>query len=105
MNRVNSVLTVPTKDYNDIKTKIDNIINNPKDSLINHSKINNHGISVDLGRMDFSRNIAQENYRYIKIFDIRKNEHYGDIHLFLDQRSPFTLIAKSRIVELLLFNK
>ena len=105
MNRVNSVLTVPTKDYNDIKTKIDNIINNPKDSLINHSKINNHGISVDLGRMDFSRNIAQENYRYIKIFDIRKNEHYGDIHLFLDQRSPFTLIAKSRIVELLLLRK
>ena len=105
MKRINSVIALPTKNYNDIKTKIDNILDDRRKSLINNSKIDNTGISVDLGRIDFSRNIISENYLSIKIFDIRKNEHFGDIHLYLEQRSPYTLRAKSRIVELFFLRK
>ena len=107
IGRLNSVKT--KKNFNDLKTEINNILfDNKKLSLINNS-INNNGISVDLGRMDFSRNDIEynekKNYQIIKILDIRKNEHYGDIHIFMEKPSPFTLKTKSRIGELLLLRK
>ena len=84
------------------------LFDNKNTSFINNS-INNNGISVDLGRMDFSRNDIEynekENYQIIKVLDIRKNEHYGDIHIFIEKPSPFTLKTKSRIGELLLLRK
>ena len=36
-------------------------------------------------------------YQAIKIVDIRKNEHYGYIQIFMNQPSPFTVKAKSRM--------
>ena len=65
---------------------------------------------MDLGRLNFSRNSIEETniysgYQLIKIIDIRKNEHFGDIHMFLQKPSPFTLKAKSRIAEILLLRK
>ena len=107
-NRRNSVFTIPNYNYEDLKLKIDNILlDNHKSSLINNSNIGDKGISFNLGRINFSRdNIEQnENYQIIKILDIRKNEHFGDIHMFLEQRSPFTLKTKSRIAEILLLRK
>ena len=105
MKRHNSVMQISTNNYNDIKTKIDSFLDDRRKSLINNSKIDNTGISLDLGRIDFSRNIIRENYLSIKIFDIRKNEHFGHIHLYLKQPSPYTLRAKSRIVELFFLRK
>ena len=70
--------------------------------------IDNNGISVDLGRLDFSRNDNEqtlENFQPIKILDIRKNEHFGAIHIFSEKPSPFTIKPKSRIAELLLLRK
>ena len=46
-----------------------------------------------------------DNYQIIKIIDIRKNEYYGDVHLFSEQPSPFTVKTKSRIAELFLLRK
>jgi len=108
VSRLNSLVHVK-KDFNNLKTEINNfLLDSKKLSLINDS-INNNGISVDLGRMDFSRNDIdfneKENYQIIKILDIRKNEHYGDIHIFMDKPSPFTLKTTSRIGELLLLRK
>ena len=77
--------------------------------MINNSIIDNNGISVDLGRLDFSRNENErkqgENLHIIKVIDIRKNEHFGDVHMFLEKPSPFTIKTKSRIVELFLLRK
>ena len=108
VSRLNSIVHTK-KDFNNLKNEIHNILfDNKKLSLIDNS-INNNGISVDLGRMDFSRNDIDcdenENLQIIKILDIRKNEHYGDIHIFMDKPSPFTLKTKSRIGELLLLRK
>ena len=102
-----NLLNRQKKSYNDLKARIDNIIlDNQVSTLINNS---NNRISVDLGRMDFERNDIKErnnnNYQVIKILDIRKNEHFGDIHIFLEQPSPFTLKTKSRIADLLLLSK
>ena len=62
-------------------------------SLNNNPKIDINNISFDVGRMSFSKEpveLNNEHYKVLKIMDIRKNEYFGDIHMFLEQRSPFT---------------
>ena len=46
-----------------------------------------------------------ENIQYYKILDIRKNEHFGDILMFLNKRSPLRVKVKSRTAELFYLNK
>ena len=46
-----------------------------------------------------------ENISYVKIDYIRKNEHFGDVYMFLNNRSPLFVKAKSKKVELLLLKK
>ena len=103
IKKVNSKIDV-LENYNDLKEKIDNLLSDNKKTLINNSIIDGHGISIDLGRLDFSINENEQNsnYHIIKIIDIRKNEHFGDVHLFLEKPCPFTIKAKSRIAELFL---
>ena len=102
----NSILSMRTQNYKDLKYQIDNLLldNNQKNSIID-----DNGISIDLGRLDFSRDNLQINNntesQSIKILDFRKNEHFGDIHMFLQKPSPFTLRIKSRIAEILLLRK
>ena len=47
----------------------------------------------------------EENIQTYKILEIRKNEHFGDILMFLNQRSPLTLRVKSKKSELFFLNK
>ena len=109
IKRVNSVLNLQEQNYNDLKTRIDKILSDNKKTLINNSIINDNGISVDLGRLDFSRNDKDLNegndFQIIKIIDIRKNEHFGDVHMFLENPAPFTIKSKSRIAELFLLRR
>ena len=105
-NKNNSFLPKEKRNYNDLKQEIDNfLLDNQNSSFINNS----NRISFDLGRMDFLKNEDEkaniEDYQTIKIMDIRKNEHFGDVHLFNEQPSPFTVKAKSRIADLLLLPK
>jgi len=97
------------KNYNSLKEEIDNFLLDNKELANDNSIMDGNGISMDLGRLDFSRNeISQnnnQNLQIIKIIDIRKNEHYGDIQILLDQTSPFTLKVRTRIAELLLLRK
>ena len=107
LSNISNILIKQKNSYNNLKARIDNIfLDNQK--FINHS--NNNRISVDLGRMDFERKEIKKrnnnnNYQIIKIIDIRKNEHFGDVHIVLEQPSPFTLKTKSRIANLLLLPK
>ena len=109
LKRVNSILNLPEQNYNDLKTRIDKILFDNKKTLINNSIMNDNGISVDLGRLDFSRNDKEinegENFQIIKIIDIRKNEHFGDVHMFSENPAPFTIKSKSRIAELFLLRR
>ena len=109
LQRNNSGINDTEKSYNNLKEELDNFLIDNQKSNNNCSHADNNGISVDLGRLDFSRNeiseTINENIQTIKIIDVRKNEYYGDVHMFLDQPSPFTLKAKTRIAELLLLRK
>ena len=44
-------------------------------------------------------------YHRLKILDIRKNEHFGDVLMFSNERSPLSAIVKSRKAELFYLNK
>ncbi len=46
-----------------------------------------------------------ENIQNFKVLEIRKNEHFGDILMFLNQRSPLLLKVKSNKAELFFLNK
>ena len=109
INRVNSLINNKKRNYNDLKIEIETFLYGNKNANINSNSQSNNGISVDLGRMDFSRNEINDddntNYQIIKIIDFRKNEHFGDVFIFSEQPSPFTVKSKSRIAELLLLRK
>ena len=109
LKRVKSMMNAKENNYNDLKEKIDNLLSSNKKKLVDNSMIDNNGISVDLGRLDFSRNDIEHEQgdilHIIKVIDIRKNEHFGDVNMFLEKPSPFTIKAKSRIAELLLLRK
>ena len=42
---------------------------------------------------------------YVKILEIRKNEHFGDILMFLNKRSPLTVKVKTKLTELFYLEK
>ena len=111
LRRVNSILTIKSKNFKDLKNEIDNfLLDNQKTVINKNSLIDNNGISMDLGRMNFTENDIEEtkihgDNHLIKIIDIRKNEHFGDVQMLLQKPCPFTIIAKSRIAEILLLRK
>ena len=55
----------------------------------------------------FSINEKEQNdeVQYFRILEIRRNEHFGDILMFLDQRSLLCLKVKSKKAELFFLNK
>jgi hypothetical protein len=69
----------------------------------------NDYISTDLGKLNLARKYTDlANFKQsenIKIFDLRKNENFGEVHMFQEKPSPFTLRIRSRIVEVLLLRK
>ena len=110
LNRINSLLN-NNKNFNDLKAEIDNVILGKHESRnFNSSLHNNKEKSLYFGKMDDSNNDSKvnnsnEEYEIMKILDVRKNEHFGEVHMFLQKPSPFTLKTKSRIAELLILRK
>ena len=45
------------------------------------------------------------NKKYLRVLDIRKNEYYGDILMFLNERAPLRVRVKSKKAELFYLNK
>ena len=45
------------------------------------------------------------NKKYLKIIDLRKNEHFGDALMILNEKSPVTIQVKSKKAELLFLQK
>ena len=106
INQIQKMMNNKKINYNDLKAELDNFLLKKDRNMSNSAS--NHA-SEDFGRIDLNKNEKyykrSENYEIIKIFDIRKNEHFGEVHMFLKRPSPYTLKAKSRIAELLLLRK
>ena len=54
---------------------------------------------------DFFEEEPEHIYQNFKILDIRKNEHFGDVLMFSNERSPLCAIVKSRKAELFFLKK
>ena len=64
-------------------------------------KKNNYNFDINGGAI-----INDEgNYNYLKIIDIRKNEHFGCVFITLKKPCPLSLQVKSKIAELFLLKK
>ena len=51
----------------------------------------------------FDKNIIPK--KYIKIIDLRKNEHFGDALMILNEKSPVTIKVRTKNAELLFLQK
>ena len=100
-------------------------LNDPKTSIESHleatgmecfKNISNHKFSVLMNlssfnaiyRPEFGKRIfdeEQNDKKEIKIIDLRKNEHFGDILMILNEKSPLTVKVKSKKAELFFLEK
>ena len=88
-----------------VKAELDTVINYKNKTNI-YSSINESNIGKELGKMDFGGEIFEENdYQFIHIINISKNESYGSVYMFLSKPSPLSLRVKSKKAELLLLRK
>ena len=56
-------------------------------------------------KSDIEATKEKPNFNYLKILDIRKNEHFGDINLFMDKPAPLTLKVKSKHAQIYILKK
>ena len=52
-----------------------------------------------------TKKIGNNNRHFLKVLDIRKNEHFGETLMFLNERSPLTAKVKSKKAELFFLKK
>ena len=103
-------------------------LNNPKESIIQYLNENNEKDKSfrqsTYGVLNFTYNSIsttssflqnrkttiknekkEKNTHYLKVLDIRKNEHFGETLMFLNERSPLTAKVKSKKAELFFLKK
>ena len=59
-------------------------------------------------RPDFTKQVFRDNYenkKELKIIELRKNEHFGDILMILNEKSPVAVKVKSKKAELFFLQK
>ena len=78
-----------------IKSGKGNISHSIISSNANYSKILTHSKKPNL----------KSNKKYMNVINLRKNEHYGDIFMILNERSPLTVKVKSKKAELFFLQK
>ena len=111
-----------TKDFDNVKTVLHHAVKKQVNHLLNEGcedtsildKTKNDGRrkerSIDkISMSDYLKNepIRNEkgNFKYIRIIDIRKNENYGGLYMFMRRPSPLSVQVKSKFAELYLIPK
>ena len=76
-------------------------------TLLKGNELNeNSNIEGEIGKCDFEgEEFDADNYQFLNILDILKNEHYGEVFMFLQKPSPLSLRVKSKYSELFLLRK
>ena len=97
---------IDNKNNNGLKeiSFFNSVIKNSKHSIISkisHSVVNNYLEKVE----NKNENAFNENKKKIKILDIRRYEHFGDVFMFLNKRSPLYVKVRSKRADLLLLRK
>ena len=97
----------PEQDNN--SNKLNMIHTNYTNQNINQMKTQTTKFANFMNNMTSNEEESEEEeiieYQNFKILDIRKNEHFGDVLMISNERSPLTAIVKSRKAELFYLNK
>ena len=77
------------------------------DYLINHGFLSKRKMKYSQVKISLHNNNKREveNIKRLKILDIRKYEHFGDVFMFLNKNCPLWVKVKSRKADLLLLKK
>ena len=113
-NSMNSkFLNDPNKSFNAIKKDLDKIIK--KNNLNNKSCISldpsskSNNLAQEIGKLDISENEIEnddnKNIQHLKILDVRKNEHFGNIYITLNKLAPLSLKVKSKIADIFILTR
>ena len=90
---------------NRVKSELDRVVNY-KNKGNYYSSINESNIGKELGKWDFDGECFEENnYQFLHIINISKNESYGSVYMLLSKPSPLSLRVKTKKAELLLLRK
>ena len=82
--------------------------NSNEKSYLQLNKIGEVNEVNDCAKFDVNGGVIRNddgNYQYLKILDIRKNEHFGCVFMTLKYSCPLTLQVKSKFAELYLLKK
>ena len=71
-------------------------------SKINDTNVLKRDIKLKKAKSTLEEN---DNFSYIKIINLRKNEHFGDVFMFLNNHSPLYARVRTKKAELLLLKK
>jgi len=103
------VSKVTENNYTNIFHKAKNELNsllNDKNKTVLDSSMNESTIIKEIGKWDFGGEIFEENnFQFINIINISKNESFGNVYMFLCKPSPLSLRVKSKIAELFLLRR
>ena len=58
-----------------------------------------------LNKTNGDNNLNMKNISYVRILSIRENEHFGDVLMFLEQRSPLRVKVRTKKAELFFLKK
>ena len=84
------------------------MINKQFENIEEKSNLTDSRIDNEIGKCDFHTDIKdfyKGNIEYIHILDLLKNEHFGEILMFLNIPNPLTLRVKSKRVDLYVLRK
>ena len=99
---------------NEVKKKARDLFNEACDdlSILDKTKYENNKSNEELFDYKTNEHLKHEpiknekgNYKYIKILDIRKNENFGGLYMFMRRPSPLSLKVRSKFAELYLLPK
>ena len=104
---VDSIITELS--FDELKQKINSIVFDNTENTITDidicEKLNASDILDRTRDNMLNEEKFKKNYHNLKILDIRKNEHFGDVYVFLQKPAPLTLKVKSKITQIFILPK
>ena len=89
-----------------IGKKIEKATTEIKSFLKTRDELNDTNIGLEIAKRDFDGDdFDLGNHQFLNILDILKNEHYGEVYMFLQKPSPLSLRVKSKYSQLFLLRK
>ena len=92
--------------YDKAKIELNSIINDKTNTTGLNFSMNESCIVKEIGKWDVGGEVFEDNnFQFINIINISKNESFGDVYMFLSKPSPLSLRVKSKKAELFLLRK